>query len=188
MDNGRNATSRIKLALRTLLNSKSLSRITVAELCREAGVSRTAFYGNYSNTYQAFRDLADDFLCNSDNLYEHLRGLTHKRSGERVYPLCELLRNSGEYRGLVSDPEFEKVLLYSDNPLRRQYLRYFVRNGASEQDAASLFLFQVSGCYRIALEDLPEDQWRRRKEAVDRYVHAGIGCVLSASDEDEPSE
>ena len=36
-------------ALMELLESKELDRITVAELTRKAGVSRTAFYSNYDS-------------------------------------------------------------------------------------------------------------------------------------------
>ena len=49
-------------ALKELLKNKEIDRITVSELTRKAGVSRTAFYSNYDSIQDVLRDGVNEFL------------------------------------------------------------------------------------------------------------------------------
>ena len=49
-------------ALITLLNGKPLDQITITELTRQADVNRATFYAHYSNVYDLFRHVEEDFM------------------------------------------------------------------------------------------------------------------------------
>ena len=49
-------------ALITLLNGKQLNQITITELTRQADVNRATFYAHYSNVYDLFRHVEEDFM------------------------------------------------------------------------------------------------------------------------------
>lgn len=55
----------IRRALTTLLKQKPIERITVKELCEEAGINRGTFYGHFNDLYelrdQIEQELLDDF-------------------------------------------------------------------------------------------------------------------------------
>ncbi|WOF21875.1 TetR/AcrR family transcriptional regulator [Microbacterium betulae] len=53
---------RLQEALRTLLTREELTDIGVAELCREAGVHRTTFYGHYANVGDVAADMYASLL------------------------------------------------------------------------------------------------------------------------------
>ena len=68
----------IRKSLLKLLAAKSLKNVTVAEICREAQVTRGTFYNHYTDTYDLlqkmesdvladFQDMIDNFLCSSKN-------------------------------------------------------------------------------------------------------------------------
>ena len=52
----------IQTALLQLLNDKDIDKISISELTRRAGVSRTAFYNNYSSKEDVLVELSEDIL------------------------------------------------------------------------------------------------------------------------------
>ena len=54
---------KIKDAFVFLFEGKSVGEISIAELCRTAGVNRSTFYSYYSNPYEVFKDIAEDYLA-----------------------------------------------------------------------------------------------------------------------------
>lgn len=52
----------IKEALFTLLENKSLSQITVKELCQIADINRTTFYRNYTDIYDLYEKLEKELV------------------------------------------------------------------------------------------------------------------------------
>lgn len=53
---------KMEKALLTLLTKKSFSSITIAEICKEAGVNRSTFYSHYDNTSDLLRDSKETFI------------------------------------------------------------------------------------------------------------------------------
>ncbi len=62
-------------ALLELMSTKSLSVISISELCQKAGVSRMTFYRNYSSMEQIIIDYHDSLIRNYRNL---IRTKAHK--------------------------------------------------------------------------------------------------------------
>lgn len=52
----------IKEALFTLLENKSLSQITVKEICQIADINRTTFYRNYTDIYDLYEKLEKELV------------------------------------------------------------------------------------------------------------------------------
>lgn len=52
------------------LENKPLSRITVSELCREAGVNRATFYNHYQSPAMVLRDITRDYAADLQKVYE----------------------------------------------------------------------------------------------------------------------
>ena len=86
------AKTELTKALLSLLEKKSLSEITVSELCNEAGLSRLSFYRNYDSMEEIIREhltgITDTFLASTDAnfrttpreefitlLFEHMYGI-----------------------------------------------------------------------------------------------------------------
>ena len=63
------AKTELTKALLSLLEKKSLSEITISELCNEAGLSRLSFYRNYDSMEEIIREhlsgITDSFLASS---------------------------------------------------------------------------------------------------------------------------
>lgn len=58
----RKSVTALKQALLTWMKKKPLSKITVTELCGEAGLNRSTFYANYSDIHDLILDIHTDIF------------------------------------------------------------------------------------------------------------------------------
>lgn len=79
----------LKDAILSLLEARSLDRITVTEICAAADVNRSTFYAHYEDARQLLREIEDDML-------EHMPVLpvpfTNLPSQQSYAPLVEFLQ------------------------------------------------------------------------------------------------
>ncbi len=59
----------LKEGLLRMLEHKPLSRISVSELCREAGVNRATFYNHYDSPLMLLKDIAEDYARSLKDIY-----------------------------------------------------------------------------------------------------------------------
>lgn len=83
-------TQRLKDAMIVLLGQKHFERITVMEICREAGTSRVTFYTWYDDKYELLDDYFKDMLNEANRRF---RGLQEKNNQENdaITGYCNLL-------------------------------------------------------------------------------------------------
>lgn len=62
----------IKDAFLRVKRNKDYNMITVADICREAEISRGTFYAHFSNIAEVLDTLLDEALANMDYLWESL--------------------------------------------------------------------------------------------------------------------
>lgn len=72
----------IRQALIRLLRHRTLGEITVSALCKEAQISRSAFYCHYRNTQECFRDILSGLAADIQRQYD----------SDRVYSREEFMR------------------------------------------------------------------------------------------------
>lgn len=89
----------LKAALLRLMKVKPLAKVTIKELCEEAGVYRSTFYCHYANTEELLAAIQNEILAVVDKAYE---GLVSKRLSPAGY-ITELLEyvKSGKYDWIV---------------------------------------------------------------------------------------
>lgn len=80
---------KITLALYKLLFRKSIDRITVSEICYNAGVSRMSFYRNFSSIEDIFIKYADDRF---EEFYEIIRQIQDPSGFDFYLALFEYLK------------------------------------------------------------------------------------------------
>ncbi len=115
----------IQTALAILLESKDLEHITISELVKKAGVSRTAFYRNY-NTKQ---DIIDEIVeLTSFYLSELVYEATLSNDSYPLFlTLFDYIRNNeAVFMMLLKNSFYEKIaqLFEEDYPLTKSEARY----------------------------------------------------------------
>jgi len=106
----------LKDSLIELMNEKSISQITIKELCENADINRTTFYAHYSDQYQLLRSIEDETLAWLKELMLEFSNKTSKqdfiKNLEKVFEY--LVENKNHIQILMSeqgDIDFQRKLL-----------------------------------------------------------------------------
>lgn len=168
----------IKQALLVVLKNKPLANISIAEVAREAGISRTTFYTHYDCLASLYDELVLDFQYDVQTLKEHLNCVDCRNSRELV-PLCDKMRNPGIYEPVLADPRFvETWFRMAKQTTLEEYEHNLMKNGLSKSQAQGIMTFQLSGCIAAARSNLGKsDDWASVQHALDAFIAAGLKAV-----------
>ena len=106
----------LKDSLMELMRQKSITQITIKELCENADINRTTFYAHYTDQYQLLTSIEDETLSWVKETIAGFSGKTEKqdfiRDIEKVF--AYLIENKNHIQVLMSeqgDIAFQKNLL-----------------------------------------------------------------------------
>ena len=143
-------------ALIALMRQKTYERITVTELCAKAGVSRTAFYGNFKTK----DDILKDIVLDVNKVLVSVDGGTFRRDTtlkwyEKFFTVIKekadtlkLLIDAGfqaEYLDIVN----EIVLRNPDIPVSNKYQRLIWTGGVE-----NAIVYWINDGMRESIEDM----------------------------------
>ncbi len=110
----------LKNTLKRLLRRKSLSSITVTELCKNAETSRITFYAHYNDKYDLANEMVRDILQDATENYDQLQrqnnpgGLPHRTVENTVDTILDSFDRNIELLSSLSpkDSVYLKKVLY----------------------------------------------------------------------------
>lgn len=82
----------LKEQLTTLLQKKSIQKITVVELCKGAGINRSTFYTHYGCVSDVLKEMENDFIDGLEQIWQKERTKSPSFTQWRVELLCEYLK------------------------------------------------------------------------------------------------
>ncbi len=169
----------IKNAFIILLNMKHMDEIVMTEIARIANVSRSTLYTHYGNAEEIYRDLVHDFASTLTPLHSQLRCDTCQP--EEQQPFCVALRDTEKYRAVVREPRFMQTLFseIEQNGVSLNALQSYESLGLDTDQAHALVHFQMTGCYSLAMANVPIDDWSRIQNTVDTFIRGGMNALRS---------
>ena len=170
----------IKDALLQLLESRKLADVTVSELAREAGVSRSTFYQHYDNPADVYDALVAEFAAQLSPIVDQIACSDSPRSAKK--PFCALVRDGDALGPVIADDRFLSAFLEKQNTVRNHDMHgILVRAGYSEKEASALCAFQLSGCFSAAQStDASDEEWESIRAVIDRFILGGMSACLAA--------
>ena len=173
----------IKEALLRLVGTKKLADITVSELAREAGISRSTFYEHYGNPADVYDALVAEFAEQLSPMVDQIACSDSPRPAKK--PFCALVRNDSPLGPLVEDDRFLSSFLAKQNTVRNHDMHaVLVRAGYSEMEASALCAFQLSGCFSAAQSSVASaEEWESIRALIDRFILGGLSACLAAKSE-----
>lgn len=167
----------IKQALLRLMVACRLEDVSMAQLAREAGVSRSTLYAHFGNVLDVYAALVVDFLGGLRSLKMHLHCSDCEKAAQR--PFCVALREAGPYEPVVRDGRFLGILfsLAEQGAFGSDLLGIYAGLGTSQLQAQALYRFQMSGCYAVALSSVPAGEWDVVQRTLDAFIRSGINAV-----------
>ena len=159
------------------ISSTPFADMTVAGLCRTAGVGRNTFYEHYPDLISVADACVRNLVSMTDFMPAQAGypGWAHVTTGE---PMCILLRRDRRYASLMFDPSLEDrctmiVIEMSVPPTIRILMS---RSFADEERLEAVCCTSVRGCLRSIKDNLDrtDEEWGRIKESIDTFNCGGL--------------
>jgi len=146
----------LKEGLLRLLEERTLDKISITELCREAGINRTTFYRHYALPRDVLTDIQNDFFADT---LSHFQTPMSAEDTEYFFTCladhAELVKLFFQYNSYT---DWVRLLtwLYTSSPAK-QMARAF--RDMDEPHAELLFAYLAGGAYFLArkwiMDDMP---------------------------------
>lgn len=159
----------IQESLILLMETKSIYKISIKELCDKAGINRSTFYNHYKSQIEVFDELEKDYLDSINELYKaEKQGLN---PGEAIVELLKYMEKNLAVSKLLLgnkvDPEFfNKLKKINKVQEAVDAMRKYVSDDEFEETAD----FCLAGCYAILMDWINTTENRKSPEEISRII------------------
>ena len=167
----------VKESLLKLLAKKDYANITVADICREAELSRGTFYLHYNNILQVVEELFDDALKNMHSVLAQI-GCTVATDEKCAYPLCRFLRENKHYQPLFFSDSLRSHAIERLSEFNRgnYIMKLREKTKLSQEVLEEIFYFQLNGCLAVSRRNIgiSDEAWSKIQCGVDALLKNGF--------------
>ncbi len=138
----------LKETLITLLKTKSISKITIKELCEQADINRSTFYAHYQDQYDLLKTIEKDFFLEIKNyLKKYQKNNKSELTTILEHILIYIKENQELSKILLGDPNFsslqKKIMLLIQEPTIKEWY---------QEESEYPLIFAISGSIGIIQE------------------------------------
>lgn len=171
--------SDLKSTFLRILEKKPLSDMTIAEVVREAHVSRSTFYLHYQNLGELYDEMVREVACQVLPLLTRCGCNCEPENGKQ--PFCHIVRESNQYTPLFRETRFLETILQSEGAAEQSVLiAKLMDRGLDAQQARAIFAFQMSGCFAVSsMLGAENADWAKIRATLDRYIQGGLDALES---------
>lgn len=145
--NTKQTTTKIKLALLDLLNTKQLSQINITSLVKVAGVYRATFYLHYKSLNDVVKDIESDVIDSYETLEESMRDIDlYNNIDILINKVNEYIKIDKKYlRIIINTNCFNGITIMLKQLLYDIILNNFIKFGHEVDDKLMLTLSAFTG-------------------------------------------
>ena len=170
----------LKESFLTLLEKKDISQITVKEICEDADINRATFYSHYTDVYDLFKKIQDEFLDNVNvylsQLHKKGKDINDVNLAEKIFDyikenakLCKLLlseRGDISFQKKIMTIVYDKIISeLTDN------------NKISKEDAEYVYSFTITGCVGIVQKWLDDNMKKSSRFMAEMVIKLTYGVI-----------
>ncbi len=166
----------VKSAFLSILGKKRLVDMTISEVAREAGVSRSTFYSRYGNLSNLYISVTKDMLKEAMSKIEGqiIANDPQYPAHETAMQFCDLVRESEYYAPVIKEERFLPTLL-EDSTNARNLINELMDKGLDFQQAYTIAIFQMAGVFAVsAMIGCSDRDWPKSRLIVSNLVRSSI--------------
>lgn len=157
----------LKEALLKLMETKNIQKISVSELCKEAGINRVTFYNHYSSPSDILAEMGDGLILGMQDASKEKSKMKTLTLQERVETACEYLQKNKKaakilFENNTPDSEFGAKLIRGQDGW--QTLCSALGEKYGEAGKELILTFVVYGAYCMITKWLLDDIKKTPKE------------------------
>lgn len=137
-----------------LLKEKSIHRISIRELCENAGINRTTFYNHYGSQYDVLSEMSGQFLNEIAKAIEKADVQDRISVHSRVTLVLQFMLDNLELSALLINNNIDETFaqrLFS-LPIIEDMLNAALEKITDEQEKAATITFAIHGSYKVLQE------------------------------------
>ena len=162
---------------------KEYNAITVADICREAEISRGTFYAHFGNIAEVLDTLLDDAMSDMDYLREYLSA--PQPNVKCAHPFCRFVRENTAMHCILFDDTLGHIVVKKLAELYKDASIQAIRSrgtALTDQEAEVIFYFQINGCFAVSKQyrNLENEEWCPVQNVIDQFIKAGISNFPAA--------
>ncbi|MDD6799613.1 MAG: TetR/AcrR family transcriptional regulator [Firmicutes bacterium] len=165
-----------KEALLKLLEEKPINKITVKEVCDEAGINRATFYSHFSDCFDLLESIENDLLSDFEESFKYINSFDVTDLISAIYDMID--RNETVFRTLVfksTNPAIIRRMIDAAHDRSIAYWRTKLKK-ATESDLEMLYTHLSHGLMHV----VAEGYCRYPKSDVIRFVNSMVQCSAGA--------
>lgn len=172
----------IKESLLDLINEKPYAKITVAELCRKAEITRSTFYLHFDNLTDVLNAVIDDALSlsSSTNMVDFEKdefSFEDLTQNESLVPACQRIGNDQKYQKLLLDPDLSEYIIGRIMLKEKDRVVPLIikKTGLSVEDAETLFSYVIHGSFAVnRMHGFTKDKkWAHDVQFLNKFTQGG---------------
>lgn len=172
----------IKAAFLKLVNEKGYGKVTIAEICRQADLTRSTFYLHFNTITDVLNVVLDDalLLTQDSNLVlqsQNNYSLDYLKQNESLIPACQKIGNSSKYQRLLMDPDLSeyiagRIMVHEKSKTIPSIMK---KTGLSQREAESLFTYMIHGSFAVNRQHhfIKDNSWYRDVQLLNQFIEAG---------------
>ena len=168
-----------------MLMESEFKGISISELCRRAGVERRTFYNHYNDLYELVDECTLDFTNLTDFLPPKV-SYAKWNPKPRGKPFCLMMRENERYQHLFFDPELKERCINDSLIFILPWICFVLRRNTDLQieEIESFITYSFIGCFESTRRylDCSDEEWERRKKAIDKYNMSGMKLISVLQD------
>ena len=150
----------LKESLIRLMEEKEIQKISVSELCRDAGINRVTFYNHYTSPQDLLREMERELVAEIHNLIKQKRLDQSPKIKERIEVTCDYLNRNRKVAKLIfknntADSKFTDELFRVPKIWDKMCLKLSAAYGEEGKDLLTTFI--TRGTYSVIQKWLLND-------------------------------
>lgn len=157
----------LKESLIKLLKEKDIQKISITELCQDAGINRTTFYSHYGNQYDVLKDMVDTMIQDVQTIINRYQTNDKRHLLEVMEAVCDYLKDNLEVSKAVlgnNGMESEYASALFQIPAACHLASVHLPEQYDEADRELLLIFFSKGGYSLIRQWLVYDIPKSSKE------------------------
>ena len=167
----------IQQILLELLKQMPFDKITVSNLCKEAGINRGTFYLHYCDIYAVLEELMEQILRDEPTQEPYHCALTAEHY-QCPYGICDKIHTHPEYGVIFFDDSLTgRVIEKIAEQSKDKYIASLVQQlSLTAEQAATIFYFQLNGCLAVnkKIYRSGSRNWEASRDLIGGFIQSGL--------------
>lgn len=167
----------IKSTLLELMQKTAFDKITVTELCKQAGINRGTFYLHYYDLFTVLEELEDEALQEEPTQKPYHCSLKAEHY-QCPYGICDKIHTHPEYGVIFFDDSLtshviEKIAAQS----KEKYIKSLTEQcSLTPEQVETIFYFQLNGCLAInkKIYRRGSKDWEQTRDLIGGFIQSGL--------------